>query len=199
MVRTARHVVPGPGFVVAAGEALPFRRASVDLLTAAGSLNYARDLDAIWREARRVLTPTGVMAVYDFSPARSFAEPQDRALDAWFETFLARYPRPLSQAIPLSPSILTTRARGLQVTRSDSFDVVLELTGSFYVAYMLTETNVQQATHAGVPVETIRAWCTETLGPVFGERPRRVVFKGYLATLQAEAGHHPAATPASAG
>ena len=79
-------------FVTAGGEAMPFDDQSIDLLTAAGSLNYARDLDATLAEAARVLAPGGRLAVYDFSPGRSFAD-SDR-LDDWFETFIARYPFP---------------------------------------------------------------------------------------------------------
>lgn len=196
MVRTARRIVPQAAFLTAAVEAMPFARGSVDLITAAGSLNYARDLDAVWLETSRVLAPHGVMAVYDFAAARSFADPQDTTLDDWFETFLTRYPKSISQAIPLSPAILATRARGLHVTRGETFELALELTPDFYVSYMLTETNVHQATRGGVAIDAIGEWCTATLAPVFGARPRTVLFRGYLATLQAEAGHRPAASRA---
>src|SRR5207247_6934770 len=73
MIRAARHVSPGPLFVVASAEAMPLASRTVELLTAAGSLNYVRALDAVWVEARRVLTRRGTLAVYDFSAGRSFA------------------------------------------------------------------------------------------------------------------------------
>ncbi len=196
MVRTARRIVPQATFVTAAGEAMPFARGSVDLLTAAGSLNYARDLDAVWPEALRVLAPRGVLVVYDFTAARSFADRQDIALDTWYERFVRRYPPPVSGAVPLSPAILSTRARGLRVTRSDTFELALDLTPDFYVSYMLTETNVHQAARGGVAIDTVREWCTATLAPVFGARPRTVLVRGYLATLQPAAGHRLAASPA---
>jgi ubiquinone/menaquinone biosynthesis C-methylase UbiE len=71
---------------------MPFGSGTVDLLTAAGSLNYTRDLDAVWHEAARVLGAGGTLAVYDFSPGRSFDD--DDALDEWFDAFTARYPYP---------------------------------------------------------------------------------------------------------
>jgi len=183
MVHAARRVVPQATFLAAGGEAMPLARGSVDLLAAAGSLNYARDLDAVWDEALRVLTPDGIFAIYDFSAARSFADRDDEALDVWFDAFVQRYPKPVSQAIPLSPAILADRADGFDVTRGEAFELALELTPEFYVAYMLTETSVQQATRAGTPLEAVRDWCTTTLVPVFGGRPRSVLFRGYLATL----------------
>ena len=54
-------------------EAIPLRDRSVDLITAAGSLNYA-NLDLFFPEAARVLLPHGVLVVYDFSPGRSFRD-----------------------------------------------------------------------------------------------------------------------------
>ena len=71
MIRAAHHVSPGALFVVASAEAMPLASRTVDLLTAAGSLNYVRDLDAAWTEARRVLTRRGTLAVYDARPAHT--------------------------------------------------------------------------------------------------------------------------------
>jgi SAM-dependent methyltransferase len=184
MVRTARSVVPDASVMVAAAEAMPLATRSIDLITAAGSLNFARDLDAVWPEAARVLTRDGSLAVYDFSAARSFEDEETPVLGAWFEGFLVRYPRPVSQAIPLSPAILATRARGFRVERGQEFELSLELTPEFYVRYLLTETNVQAAVRRGTPVEDIHSWLTTTLRPVFGGRPRSVVFRGYLAWLR---------------
>lgn len=181
MVRVARRVVPTCAFLTAAGEAMPFADGSIDLLTAAGSLNYTGDLDAVWSEALRVLTPGGTLAVYDFAPGRSFAD--DGALDAWFTAFTTRYPYPPRQAIPLSPAILAERARGFRVTRGEDFALPLALTPEFYLGYMLTETNVQDATRRGTALDEIRTWCATTLTPVFGGRPRPVEFRGYLVTL----------------
>jgi len=181
MVRLATRGIPEARFVTASGESMPFRDHSVDLLTAAGSLNYTRDLVATLAEAARVLTPGGLLAVYDFSPGRSFVD-SDR-LDGWFETFTARYPFPASQARPLSPALLANAAQGFTLVRGETFEIPLTLDPGFHVEYMLTETCVQDAVRRGAALDTIRAWVTETLAPVFGGRPREVLFRGYLATL----------------
>lgn len=182
MVQVARTVCPGARFLAAGGEAIPLPDASVDLLAAAGSLNYARDLDAVWPEAARVLTRDGIFAVYDFSPGRRFENTD--ALDQWFTAFTTRHPYPASQAIPLSPEILRTRATHFAVVRAETFALALPLTHEFYLSYMLTETNVQAAVQVGTPLAEIREWCDATLAPVFAGRTQPVVFTGYLAHLR---------------
>lgn len=193
MVRAARRIVPEAAVMVAAAEAMPLATASIDLLTAAGSLNFARDLDAVWPEAARVLSRDASLAVYDFSAARTFDDEDTPRLGAWFDGFLARYPRPASQAIPLSPVILASRARGFHVERGEEFAVSLELTADFYVRYLLTETNVQAAVQRGTPLEDIHSWLTTTLRPLFGDGPRPVCFRGYLALLRPSGRAHPVA------
>ena len=132
-------------------------------------------------EVARVLAPGGLLAVYDFSPGRSFVD-SDR-LDAWFDAFTARYPFPASQARPLSPSLLAEAAPALTLVRSETFEIPLTLAPGFHVEYMLTETCVQDAVRRGTPLDSIRDWVTDTLAPVFDGRPRDVLFRGYLATL----------------
>ena len=181
MIRVARRLSPDAPFVVASAEAMPLGPRTVELLTAAGSLNYVRDLDVVWTEARRVLTRRGALVVYDFSTGRSFAgEPE---LDEWFEMFVARYPYPRNLARPLSPEILSELAAGFAIDRAETFELRLPMTRESYVAYMLTETNVQDAMRRGAPVESVRSWCMAALSPVFAGRVRDVVFRGYLACL----------------
>ena len=77
-------------FAVAAAERLPCADASVDLLTAAGSLNYA-DLDAFVGEADRVLRTGGAIAVSNYSFGRPTAP---AAAPDWPERFAGAVPTP---------------------------------------------------------------------------------------------------------
>jgi ubiquinone/menaquinone biosynthesis C-methylase UbiE len=120
MVLWAPRVALGASFAVARAEALPFRDASFDLITAAGSLNYA-DPARAFPELRRVLTETGTLVVYDFS--------QD---DFNFD-------RPPDGAIPLSPEILGDVAAGFRVARSERFTFPVEMDRDRYEAYLRTE------------------------------------------------------------
>src|SRR6478752_3918231 len=71
MLKWAAPLAPSAHFAVGTAEALPIGDRTVDLISAAGSLNYA-DLDLFFPEASRVLMPHGVLLVYDFTPGRSF-------------------------------------------------------------------------------------------------------------------------------
>jgi hypothetical protein len=104
-------------------------------------------------------------------------------LDAWFDTFMARYPPPASRGHALSPTILATVARGFRLARGEHFEIGLRIAPEAYVSYVLTETNVQEAVAGGRPLDDIRAWCADTLAPVFDGRAHEVLFRGYVAML----------------
>ena len=141
----AREVAPGADFVVGGAESLPFARESVDLITAAGSLNYA-DPELFFGEARRVLRPGGVVVVYDFSTGRSLREsPQ---LDEWFERFVERYPWPPNEARVINADVLREVATGFMVS-SEDFEIGVRMGLDAYVEYMMTETNVAFAIRNG--------------------------------------------------
>lgn len=181
MVAAARHTVPEARFVVGAAEALPLFAHSVDLLTAAGSLNYT-DARASLDEAARVLGPEGALLVYDFSPGRTITG--TASLDAWFETFLHRYPPPVDDALALDPATLARVSPHFRLAHADDFEVDLPMTHDAYAAYLLTETNVQDALGRGHALADVGAWVSSSLAPIFGPEPRDVRFRGYLALLR---------------
>ncbi len=83
-------VAPGALGVVGRAEALPVADASVDLVTAAGSLDFVDDLDAAVAEIARVLAPGGVALVYDFTTGGCLrARPRP-----WFAEVLRAGPAP---------------------------------------------------------------------------------------------------------
>lgn len=168
MVRAA-----GDGFyAVAAAEHIPLRTASVDLLSAAGSLNYA-DLERFFPEALRVLAPGGMLLVYDFSAGR---------LDNWLDEFQRRYPPPAGSARALDPDILRDLARGFRLIHAENFEYAVPMTPDFYLEYILTETSVSHAVQRGASPESIRKWCAESLS--FFQRPRDILFAGYFVIFQ---------------
>ena len=161
---------------------MPFAAHSFDLMTAAGSLNYV-NLDRFFGEAARVLTPDGVLVVYDFSPGKTFR--QGAGLEDWFAQFEERYPPPPSEARYLDPGILAQWDSGFRARGHEHLEVSLALSPRFYLDYMMTETNVAFAIRNGVPRDEVRAWCEATLGPVWGGKEREVVFRGYFVCMVA--------------
>ncbi len=183
MVKWGASVAPGAIFIAAAAEALPLRSGSVDLMTAAGSLNYA-ELDRFFPEARRVLADTGTLVVYDFSQGRSFAGSAD--LDTWFDQFLARYPAPSDPINQLDPETLAGIASGMRLGAHEHFEIGLPVSPRFFVDYIMTETNISNAVAHGAKEADIRDWCEASLAPVFAGREREVLFRGYIAYLQTD-------------
>jgi SAM-dependent methyltransferase len=184
MIRCAAALTPTAKFLVGRAEALPVPAHSMDLMTAAGSLNYA-DLTRFFAEAARVLVRQGVLIVYDFSQGRSF--PDSPSLDAWFSEFLRRYPMPPDSGQEISPESLQRGNSGLRWIGHETFAVGLKLTPDFYLNYLMTETNVAYAIESGAPAQGIRAWCADTLAPVFRGAACEAVFRGYLACMASEA------------
>lgn len=180
MLQWTAAVAPEAEFLVGAAETIPLTGSAVDLITAAGSLNYV-SLDLFFPEAARILTRRGVLVVYDFSPGRSFRE--GTGLEEWFSRFQQRYPPPPHEARQLNPGILAELDSGFRVQSEESFQIGVTLTPRFYLDYMLTETNVAFAVRNGVSFQEVRDWCEETLGPVWEGKAQEVLFPGYFACM----------------
>lgn len=169
-----------PNFFAGAAEAIPVAGACIDLITAAGSLNYA-DLTLFFPEAARILRDGGLLIVYDFEPGRSFRSSRD--LDEWFNAFVQRYPWPPHDALELNPEILRDVATGFRLQNQERFEIAIALDREFYLEYMLTETNVAFAQRRGIARQEIRSWCAHTLDEFWHEGRREVLFRGYFACL----------------
>jgi SAM-dependent methyltransferase len=180
MLAHRRAVAPHAGFVIGQAERLPFAAGSFDLVTAAGSLNYA-DLPLALAEIARVLRPDGTFLLYDFSVGRRSVSGGELA--NWFGSFEQRFPPPPGWQ-PLDVRELPIDRYGLRLI--DYTDVETRLPMGFdpYLRYMLSEVNVDDAiTRGACRAEQARDWCESTLKAVFADGDVTVVIPGYLATL----------------
>lgn len=177
MVDVARQIVPDAEFAVGGVECLPYESASCPLMAAAGSLNYC-DVPTGFAEIQRVLSPGGLLLVYDFSVGLA---PE---LKTWFSGFHAKYPPPPpGTRTELDPETLS---RFLPVQRARSGDWKLRVTADFFLRYMLSETNVSQAVAAGESLESVREWCRPGIEAAFSGRELELAFPGYYALLVKE-------------
>ena len=181
MLKVARNVAKGADFVAGSAERLPFADGSIELMTAAGSLNFC-DVERAFPELLRVLAGGGRLVVYDFSPGRRMRNSD--ALEEWFAEFQRRYPPPENAALNLDPEKLAGLARGLLRGPYADFEGGLTLEAEFYARYMMTETNVAHAVRSGADSGEIRNWVETALRPVFAGRPREVLFNGYWAVFE---------------
>ncbi len=177
MIRTARGHVEGASFAVASAEALPVRSGTVGLITAAGSLNYA-DIPAFFSEAKRVLSPEGLLVVYDFASGRRSA--QCAELASWYAEMLQRWPKPSEGVREVSRATFESAPMHLMAHEIFTVSIDFELDG--YLDYLMTESNVAAAVSSGAARSEIRSWCEEGLRHFFqGSLP--VEFESYYACL----------------
>jgi ubiquinone/menaquinone biosynthesis C-methylase UbiE len=180
MLRLAPAVAPGSRWIAGSAEALPIRDGSIDLVAAAGSLNYV-DLERFFPEAARVLKSNGVLLVYDFSAGRRFVN--HAGLEQWFREFQLRYPPASHEARLLSPRILSDVQSFFQIEQQESFEAAIPLTVDAYINYMLTETNVASAMRNGASMAEIRSWCDASLRPLWQQHEEQITFESYYALL----------------
>lgn len=181
MLRRARAIAPDARFVAGAGEALPLADGTVDLVTAAGSLNYVTDLARCLAEIGRILARGGTLLVYDFATGRRCRG--NEPLPGWFTAFTARYPYPMHEARPLDPRALADAAPGFELRRAETLVLEVPMQRAQYEAYVLTETNVAAAVRRGTPLDGIRTWVGDSLRAAWAGGERTVLFDAYWADL----------------
>jgi SAM-dependent methyltransferase len=180
MLAHRRTVAPHARFIIGQAERLPFATGSFDLVTAAGSLNYA-DLPSALTEIARVLTRDGTFLLYDFSVGRRSVSGDE--LTNWFASFEQRFPPPPGWQ-PLGVRELPLAAYGLHLLDFAGVETRLPVAFDAYLRYMLSEVNVDNAIARGAcSAEEARDWCRETLKEVFADGEVTVVIPGYVATL----------------
>jgi len=185
MLTHSRAVAPHARFLAGQAERLPFAAGAFDLITAAGSLNYT-DLNLFLPDAARVLAPSGVLIIYDFSVGRRMRG--DHRLDAWFASFQRRYVSP--PGYDLDVRGLTYSQSGLRLQLYEELEIAVPMTLSSYLSYVLSETNVEVAISSGLSETAIRTWCQSTLADLFGDTSHDVLFEAYVAYVSHDGSAH---------
>ncbi len=184
MLLQARRRLPMATFVQATADALPTSTASMELVTAAGSLNYT-DIDLSLAEVARVLSPNGYLAIYDFSTGRVL--PQDDATASRFLSFEQKFPWPEGYAMDLAQ--LPYAAHGLTQYFCDAFVIEIGMSADEYVEYVMGETNVEAAISRGLSEPDARRACGEIFVPLFAHGSRRIGFNAVLALARKDVLH----------
>lgn len=179
MLTHSHAVAPQVMFLVGRAERLPFPGGIFDVVTAAGSVNYA-NLGLFLPEASRVLVPGGFLVIYDFSAGRRFRG--NKRLEEWYAAFERRYPAPSGYALEVRD--LPYDRSGLRLEAYEELEVALHMNLDSYLAYALSETGVESAIARGVPEVEIRDWCRSTLSKVFGDEAPVVIFDSYIAYVR---------------
>jgi SAM-dependent methyltransferase len=178
MLAHRRAVAPRARFAVAAAERLPFTADAFEVITAAGSINYA-DLELALPEITRTLARSGTFVVYDFSAGRRMAD--TGRLEQWYAEFEDRYPDAPGYALDVRA--IPFERFGLFLGKYDRFEVHVPMSFEAYVAYASSETRVERALTNGANEDRIHEWCRDTLTGVFEGRPHDVIFDAYAACI----------------
>jgi SAM-dependent methyltransferase len=182
MLAHRRTVAPHASFVIGQAEQLPFAAGSFDLVTAAGSLNYA-GLPSALAEIARVLTRDGTFLLYDFSAGRRSVSGTELA--DWYASFERRFPPPPGWQ-SLEVRELPLARYGLRLLDFTEVETWLPMTFDAYLRYALSEVNVDSAIARGsCSAEEAGDWCRTTLAAVFTRGEVTVIIPGYVATLAA--------------
>jgi SAM-dependent methyltransferase len=176
MLAHSQEVCPRGFFSVGRAEQLPFAPGVFDLVAAAGSINYA-ETPAFLRETSRVLTDHGVLTIYDFSDGKQFRD--DDGLQRWYEEFERLYPPQPGYALDVRR--LPFEDAGLRLDAYQELQVAVPMSAASYQRYAMSQTTVEAAIAGGTSEADIARWCAETLGEVFGEGSRDVLFDAYVA------------------
>ena len=151
-----------------------------DIITAAGSLNYA-DVHAALAEVSRVLAPAGHFAPYDFSTGRVYAEGSQA--DDCFRAFELTFPWPPGYSLDLGE--LPYREHGLTLLAREEFVLELEMSQAEYIRYLMSETNVEAAVASGVTESDAWDACSKMFGRLFPNGRRPVTFRAVFALARA--------------
>jgi len=143
MLREARRA-GGAEYVAGRAEALPFRSASLDLVTIGCAWHWCEP-EAFLAEVARTLRPDATLAVYD-SYFR-MESPECPGLRAWLEAeYYARLPRP-----PRNPPPDPERARsvGFEIAETHLFESRVPFSRDALVTYLTTQSGAVAAVETG--------------------------------------------------
>lgn len=146
-----------------------------DIITAAGVVNWV-DKDVFLDNAEKILNSNGLIVVYDFwITDRMDAKPE---YTKWYrEEYLQKFPKPYRKEDVWKQADLTAAFRMENQTRYElTYDFLLDE----FINFMMIQSNVNEKIEKGImSVEEVRSWMRNSLQPIFNEKSRTLIFKGY--------------------
>ncbi len=179
MLSFSKSVSETSNFICSVSEKLPFKNHSFGIITAAGSLNYA-NLNLFFPEAKRVLSPGGIIIIYDFSAGSRVKN--DERLAGWFKSFIIKYPYPPDYELDVIN--LNFRKYGFSLKKYQTFEIEIPMRFSEYMSYIFSETNIELAINNGADEKEIYEWCEKPLNQIFSGKPPGILFEGYFAVIK---------------
>jgi len=180
MLRHARRA-NGVRYVACGAETPAFREGLFDLAVACGSMDWV-DRSRFMPRAAELVERGGFLVSLDFGDTGRSAEVP--GLARWYdEVFLRAYPRP-----PASDPMITAdeaERHGFAAPVFLDFVSSCPFEAAQYAAFLMTESSVIAAVEYGGRAEgEVLTWLEGELAHLFGPRPRRVAFGGYIQAMR---------------
>lgn len=168
-------------YVRAPAEQLPFEEGTFDLVTAGLAFHWF-DRERFLDEARRVLSPSGWLVIYNNWFCGEMEENSEFA--RWFrEEHLERYPSPPRNSAPLPESAFAER--GFAIVEREEYEKVLPMSAKELVDYLLTQTNVIAAVEGGAEtIESITRRVSASMESLFPRARASFLFGGSAMFVQ---------------
>ncbi len=158
------HAQPRPNlrYQLGAAEQLVFDDGEFDLVSVGSALHWF-DQSRFFAQCHRVLSATGLLAVYNdhFTTHMEGVTP----FSLWMRTrFAKRYPAPVRGMRDMDEGKAVEA--GLQVAHRSSFSHVVPFSHNELIAYLMTKSNTLAAIHGGKEAATaVSHWLSEELSP----------------------------------
>jgi SAM-dependent methyltransferase len=168
-------------YVESCAEELPYLDNTFGLVTVASAFHWF-DRTRFLPEARRVLIPSGWLAVYTTGSSGTMVE--NAAYATWNrEVHRRRYPSPARHRRTLDEDDATNA--GFDFAGRDTYRYVVVMTMDDLADYVTTQSNVIAAVERGTEtLEEIRAWLLESLRPIFTQPRGSFPFEGTVTYLR---------------
>jgi SAM-dependent methyltransferase len=168
-------------YVAAPAESIPFPDAVFDLITVSMAFRWF-DRSTFFGEARRVLRETGWLVIYNNAFRGEMVD--NPAFGEWLrDTFLARFPTPARNNVPLTAG--EADGYGFRLTHTEDYGNPVAFSPGDLAAYLQTQSNVIAAVEQGAErIEEVNGWLLRELEPLFRSPVETFLFGGYIWYLQ---------------
>lgn len=179
MIRVAGEACkndPGIRFLVGRGEKIPGAAGNLDIVTAAGAIQWI-DREGLLECLKNRMLPGGYLLIYDFSISDRM-ENCPQYTEWWEGQYLKRFPRPYrDEAVWTEKDV---EKYGFAVQYQTPLKLRYEFSLERFVEFMMIQSNVNvRIEEEGMDADEIRSWFADSLEPVFAGENRVGIFRGY--------------------
>ncbi len=148
-----------------------------DIATAAGVVNWV-DQKAFLKNTNHILNRNCYLIIYDFWITDIMKGRTDYT-QWWNEQYLPKFPKPFRNENRWSNQ--EVRQFGFQMEEQKEIELTWKFDMESFVRFMLIQSNVNEQIEKGIISEDdAKNWFRETLGTVFSDEIKTLVFYGYI-------------------